>query len=153
MAEPSSPEVHGLDRTAKLHIGGKQARPDGGHSRAIWSPKGKLLGHVGLGNRKDIRNAVEAAHAAKGWGKATGHNRAQIIYFMAENLAARADEFASRITQQTGATKVSAKSEVDASISALFTAAAWYGYSLRNILNLLGKNRETSLHRHRRAAR
>ena len=49
---------------------------------------------MGEGNRKDIRNAVEAAHAAAGWASATGHNRRQILYYIAENLAARADEFA-----------------------------------------------------------
>ena len=72
MPEPMDPQPAGLDRTAKLFIGGKQARPDGGYSRGVHGAKGRLLGHVGLGNRKDIRNAVEAAHAAKGWGKATG---------------------------------------------------------------------------------
>ncbi len=118
--------VSAIDRTAKMFIGGKQARPDGGLSITIYSPNKQRIGEVGRGNRKDIRNAVEAARAAaNGWQKATGHNRAQIIYFMAENLAARADEFAHRISQQTGATNDAAKSEVDASISALFTAAAW----------------------------
>ncbi len=53
----------------KLFVGGKQARPDGGYSKPVYSPKGKLLGHVGLGNRKDIRNAVEAAQAAKAWAR------------------------------------------------------------------------------------
>ncbi|MEN9409033.1 MAG: hypothetical protein RL216_1007, partial [Pseudomonadota bacterium] len=112
----------GLDRTAKLFIGGKQDRPDGGYSRAIASPRGRLLGHVGLGNRKDIRNAVEAAHAAKGWGKATGHNRAQILYYIAENLSARAAEFAARLKDLTGK---DGTAEVDAAIARLFTYAAW----------------------------
>ncbi len=120
--EPSSFDAPTLDRTAKLFIGGKQARPDGGYSRAVFSPKGKLLGHVGLGNRKDIRNAVEAAHAAKGWGKATGHNRAQILYYIAENLSARADEFATRLRDLTGK---DGRTEVEASIARLFTYAAW----------------------------
>ena len=71
-----------------MYIGGKQARPDSGYSQPIFSPKGKLLGHVGIGNRKDIRNAVEAAHAAKGWAKATAWNRAQVLYYVAENLSA-----------------------------------------------------------------
>lgn len=122
VAEPALAEVDGLDRTAKLYIGGKQARPDGGYSQAVWSPKGKLLGHVGLGNRKDIRNAVEAAHAAKGWGKATAHNRAQILFYIAENLSARADEFAARLRDLTGK---SGADEVEASIQRLFTYAAW----------------------------
>jgi aldehyde dehydrogenase (NAD+) len=119
---PSDPVVEGLDRTAKFFVGGKQARPDGGYSKAIWSPKGRLLGHVGLANRKDIRNAVEAAHAAKGWGKATGHNKAQILYYIAENLSARAAEFASRLQAMTGK---DGKAEVEAAIERLFSYAAW----------------------------
>ncbi|MCA2998825.1 MAG: aldehyde dehydrogenase family protein [Rhodocyclaceae bacterium] len=115
-----------IDRTAKMFIGGKQARPDGGLSINIYGPNKNLIGEVGAGNRKDIRNAVEAARAAaNGWAKATAHNRAQVVYFMAENLAARAAEFASRLIQQTGCTQVSADAEVEASIAALFTAAAW----------------------------
>ncbi len=120
--EPKEPQVPGLDRTAKLYIGGKQARPDSGYSRAIWSPRGTLLGHVGLGNRKDIRNAVEAAHAARGWAKATAYNRAQILYYIAENLSARAAEFAQRLHAMTG---TRGEAEVEASIERLFTFAAW----------------------------
>jgi aldehyde dehydrogenase (NAD+) len=120
---PKSPGLAGgIDRTAKLYIGGKQARPDGGYSSAVWSAKGQLLGHVGLGNRKDIRNAVEAAQAAKGWGKTTGHLRAQILYYIAENLSARAEEFAARLSAMTGK---SGTAEVEASLSRLFTYAAW----------------------------
>jgi aldehyde dehydrogenase (NAD+) len=122
VTEPANPDTAGLDRTAKLYIGGKQVRPDGGYSQAIYSAKGKLLGHAGIGNRKDIRNAVEAAHAAKGWGKSTGHNRAQILFYIAENLSARADEFASRLKDLTGK---SGTAEVEASIQRLFTYAAW----------------------------
>jgi aldehyde dehydrogenase (NAD+) len=115
-----------VDRTAKMFIGGKQARPDGGLSINIYGPNKNLIGEVGAGNRKDIRNAVEAARAAaNGWAKAIAHNRAQVIYFMAENLAARADEFANRLMQQTGCAQAAADAEVEASISALFTAAAW----------------------------
>ncbi|SHE36353.1 aldehyde dehydrogenase (NAD+) [Ruegeria intermedia] len=114
--------VDPIDRTAKLYVGGKQARPDGGYSRAVWGKAG-LLGHAGLANRKDVRNAVEAAAGAKGWSKTTGHLRAQILYYIGENLSARADEFAHRIDAMTGR-KDGAK-EVDAAIQRLFTAAAW----------------------------
>ena len=120
--EPRDPQVDGIDRTAKLFIGGKQARPDGGHSRAVWSPKGKLLGHIGLANRKDVRNAVEAAHAAKGWGRATAHTRAQILYYIAENLSARTAEFSARIKEMTGK---DGRAEVEVAIQRLFTYAAW----------------------------
>ena len=131
-----------IDRTTKNFIAGKQARPDGGLSTAIYSPTKILIGEVGKGNRKDIRNAVEAARAAQpAWQKTTGHNKAQILYFMAENLAARAAEFAARISAQTGATAAEANAEVEASIEALFTAAAWadkydgaiHGTPVRNV--------------------
>lgn len=115
-----------IDRTPKLFIGGKQARPDSGYSRIVVNPKGQRIGEVGDGNRKDLRNAVEAAHAAvKGWSKASGHLRAQILYYIGENLAARGDEFAARLRAQTGATAAQAKREVDASVARLFSYAAW----------------------------
>ncbi|MCK4713385.1 MAG: aldehyde dehydrogenase family protein, partial [Marinosulfonomonas sp.] len=120
---PKGAKIGGLDRTAKMYIGGKQARPDSGYSTAIWSPKGALLGHVGDGSRKDVRNAVEAAHGAKGWAKTTGHLRAQILYYIAENLSARADEFAGRLNDMSS--DGTGKAEVEASISRLFTFAAW----------------------------
>ncbi len=115
--------AHAIDRTSKLYIGGKQARPDGGYSRAVWSKAGKLLGHASLANRKDVRNAVEAMNAASGWARTTGHLRAQILYYMGENLAVRSEEFARRINDLTG--KRGGKAEVQASIDRLFTWAAW----------------------------
>jgi len=125
-APPStSPALPAIDRTAKLFIGGRQTRPDSGYSRRVHGPDGRSVGEVGEGNRKDIRNAVEAAHAAAGWGRATGHNRAQILYYVAENLAARSGELAVRIDAMTGHGRGAARSEVDASVSRLFTYAAW----------------------------
>ena len=112
-----------VDRTAKLFVGGKQARPDSGYSIRITGADGHVVGEVGDGNRKDIRNAVEAAHAALGgWSKATGHSRAQILYYIAENLAARSDEFARRLASLTGG---DGAEEVEASVQRLFTYAAW----------------------------
>jgi len=125
VAAPKAAKVDGLDRTAKLYIGGKQARPDGGYSAPVWSRAGAQLGHVSLANRKDVRNAVEAAAGAASWGKTTGHLRAQILYYAAENLSARADEFAARISDLTGAGAKAGAAEVAASIDRLFTYAAW----------------------------
>ena len=114
-----------IDRTAKLYIGGKQARPDGGYSRSVVSPTGALVGEVGEGNRKDIRNAVEAARKAAGWATASEHNRAQILYYIAENLEARAAEFAERLAAMTGRRKAETSREVAASVSRLFSYGAW----------------------------
>lgn len=113
----------GIDQTLKLYIGGRQARPDGGYSRAVFGRAGKLLGQVPVANRKDIRNAVEAARGAAGWSATPGHARAQILYYMAENLSARAEEFASRLNAMTGARN--GKREVEGSVERLFTYAAW----------------------------
>lgn len=122
---PATPEAPGLDRTAKLYIGGKQARPDGGYCAPVWSKRGKLLGHVGIGNRKDIRNAVEAAQAASGWSKASAHNRAQVLYYIAENLSAREAEFSQRLREMTGCSQAQAAAEVATSIARLFSYGAW----------------------------
>ena len=118
---PRSP-LPAIDRTYKLFIGGAQVRPDQGYSRKILSPSGALIAEVAEGNRKDIRNAVEAAHAAAGWVKTSGHNRGQILYYLAENLAQRAEEFAARIAAMTGQ---EGRPEVDTSVARLFTYAAW----------------------------
>ncbi len=114
-----------IDRTAKLFIGGKQRRPDGNYSLIIRNPEGHEVGQVGDGNRKDIRDAVEAAHVAKGWADRSPYNRAQVLYYIAENMAARAGEFAARLVSMTGCTPEAAESEVELSIDRLFTYAAW----------------------------
>jgi aldehyde dehydrogenase (NAD+) len=111
-----------VDRTAKLYIGGKQTRPDSGYSQAVFGAKGLLLGHAPMASRKDIRNAIQA-QAACGWGKISGHLRAQILYYIAENLTAQATGFAARLDAMTGTT--TGASEVDAAVDILFTYAAW----------------------------
>jgi len=122
---PEAVAAPDLDRTAKLYIGGKQARPDSGYSRPVWGGDGRLLGHVGRANRKDLRNAVEAARAAAGWSRSTGHLRAQILFYLAENLSARTAEFAGRLADMTGAPAKGAEAEVAAAIDRLFTWGAW----------------------------
>ena len=119
------PALPSIDRTPKLFIGGKQVRPDSGYSRDVFDWQRHVIGQVGEGNRKDIRNAVEAAHAASGWANGAAHTRAQILYYIAENLSARQDEFARRIVQQTGVSHADAANEVQTSISRLFSYAAW----------------------------
>ena len=114
-----------IDRTAKMYIGGRQKRPDGHYSRSIMNKKGKLIGLVGEGNRKDIRDAVEAAHAARGWADRSPYNRAQVMYYIAENLAARGEAFEDRIHALTGKSKKSAAKEVEKSLERLFAYAAW----------------------------
>jgi aldehyde dehydrogenase (NAD+) len=112
-----------IDRTVKLYIGGKQARPDSGYSLEVRSADGRLLGDAPLGNRKDIRNAVEAARKAEAWSKATAHNRAQVLYYVAENLSQRREEIAGRLSAVVG--KKQAEAEVGLGIERIFSYAAW----------------------------
>jgi aldehyde dehydrogenase (NAD+) len=121
--EESTPSAADIDRTVKLYIGGKQARPDSGYSMEVRSKTGQLLGEVGLGNRKDVRNAVEAARKASGWAKNTAHNRAQVLYYLAENLSQRRDEIAHRLATAVGESQAAA--EVNSGIERIFSYAAW----------------------------
>jgi aldehyde dehydrogenase (NAD+) len=115
--------VPAIDRTVKLYIGGKQARPDSGYSMEVRSRDGKLLGEASLGNRKDIRNAVEAARKAEAWVKATAHNRAQVLYYCAENLSQRREEITRNLAATVGEKQAAA--EVEFGIERIFSYAAW----------------------------
>jgi aldehyde dehydrogenase (NAD+) len=114
-----------IDRTAKNYIGGKQVRPDGGDTRVVVGVSGRPVGRVGIGSRKDIRDAVEAAFNAEGWRGTSAHSRAQILYYIAENLSVRAVEFKQRLIRLTGVSGAAAGREVDRSIERLFSYAAW----------------------------
>jgi aldehyde dehydrogenase (NAD+) len=116
-----------IDRTAKLYIGGKQKRPDGEYCYQVTNPTtGAIVGQAPDGSRKDLRDAVEAAHAAApGWGKRAAHNRAQVCYYLAENLMARAEEFAGRLEAQTGRARADCEREVALATQRLFYYAAY----------------------------
>ncbi|HET9408183.1 MAG TPA: aldehyde dehydrogenase family protein [Candidatus Sulfotelmatobacter sp.] len=112
-----------IDRTVKLYIGGKQARPDSGYSMEVRAADGRLLGEAPLGNRKDIRNAVEAARKAESWAKATAHNRAQVLYYCAENLSQRREQILRNLASVVGDKQ--AADELDRGIERIFAYAAW----------------------------
>jgi aldehyde dehydrogenase (NAD+) len=112
-----------IDRTVKLFIAGKQARPDSGYSFPVRAANGRLLGEAPLGNRKDIRNAVEAARKATAWLKATAHTRAQVLFYLGENLSQRREEISARLSEVVG--KDQAHAEVGLGIERIFSYAAW----------------------------
>ena len=114
----------GIDRTVKQYIGGKQARPDSGYSFAVHASDGRLVGEAPLGNRKDIRNAVEAARPAGAkWAKAAAHGRAQVLYYIAENLVQRREELVRKLAQFVGDPQAAV--EVDFAVERAFSYAAW----------------------------
>jgi aldehyde dehydrogenase (NAD+) len=114
----------GIDRTVKQYIGGKQARPDSGYSYAVYGRDGAFVGEAPVGSRKDVRNAVEAARgmAAK-WGKTTAHGRAQVLYFLAENLELRRAEMIAKLAAFVGGEQ--AEREFDVTVERTFSYAAW----------------------------
>ncbi|WP_207484980.1 aldehyde dehydrogenase family protein [Arenibaculum pallidiluteum] len=125
--EPTAPQTGDpvrLDRTAKLYVGGKQARSDSGNSYTVLGVDGRPAGQAGLGSRKDIRNAVEAAHKAGGWSAASGHIRAQVLYYLAENLEARAAEFRDRLASLVDGDVGAAEAEVAQAIRRIAFYAA-----------------------------
>ena len=111
-----------IDRTRKLFIDGKQKRSDSGYDRKIFNSKNELIGQVPEGNRKDIRDAVEAATQAGKWKNMTAHNRAQILYYAAENLELRKEEFSNTIQNMTGK---DGRHEVESTLETIFHYAAW----------------------------
>ncbi len=115
-----------VDRTFRFLIGGKLVRPDQAGSFSITSPTGKLLGVVGEANKKDVRNAVAAARSAfPSWFESAAHLRAQILYFLAENLAVEKARFAEAIVAQTGVSADAGQAEVERAISRIFDFAAY----------------------------
>ena len=122
-AAEESGSDHAIDRTVKQYIGGKQARPDSGYSYPVYGRDGRLVGEAPLGNRKDIRNAVEAARAAGKWAKTTAHGRAQVIYFIAENLVQRREEIIAKLAEFVGPEQAAV--ELDDSVERTFAYAAW----------------------------
>jgi len=134
--ESTTGDVPDVDRTYKLYVNGKQARPDANYSRPVIGKDSKVIAQVGEANRKDIRNAVEAAVKAQpGWQKRTAHNRAQIMYYLAENMELRKEEFVqSLLTSLACSTREKAETEVDACVQRLFHWAAYadkYGGSVQ----------------------
>ena len=110
-----------IDRTRKLYIGGAQKRSDSGYDKQIYSSN-TLIGQVPLGNRKDIRDAVEAAANEKKWKAMSAHGRAQVLYYAAENLELRKQEFAQTIFEMTGE---NGNDEVEKALETIFYFASW----------------------------
>ena len=112
-----------VNHTYKLYYGGAQKRPDAMYSAVIRNALGSPIAQIGQANRKDVRNAVDIAKKAQAdWDKRSGFNRAQILYYIAENLELRKAEFAGRLEDMGSE---NGTQEVDKSVSRLFYWAAF----------------------------
>lgn len=113
-----------IQKTYKMYIGGKFPRTESGR---YYSPevKGKSLGNICQGSRKDVRNAIVAARAAQaGWAERTAYNRGQILYRIGEMLEGRSEQFVAELVTQ-GLTATAAKKEIELSIDRAIYYAGW----------------------------
>lgn len=108
-----------IDRTPKLYIGGKQKRPDSGYSFSCYDVHNNFICDVPNANRKDVRDTVEVASKAVSK-SSTNFNRAQILYYLAENLQDRKNTFSSLLSSLIGISQKDAEKEFDQSIERLF---------------------------------
>jgi acyl-CoA reductase-like NAD-dependent aldehyde dehydrogenase len=113
-------------KTYKLYIGGAFPRSESGRSYPVTDPDGALLAHAAQASRKDLRDAVTAARKAfSGWSGATGYNRGQILYRIAEMMEGRRDQFAAEVIAAEGVSMAGALTQVDAAIDRWVWYAGW----------------------------
>jgi acyl-CoA reductase-like NAD-dependent aldehyde dehydrogenase len=100
-----------VKKTYKLFIGGGFPRSESGRT---YEAQGQ---NVARASRKDVRDAVRAARTAQsGWAAATGYNRGQVLYRVAEMMESRRDDLAGQC---------SGPEEVDRAIDCMVWYAGW----------------------------
>jgi acyl-CoA reductase-like NAD-dependent aldehyde dehydrogenase len=115
-----------IPKTYKLYIGGKFPRSESGRVMEITSAKGVFLANAAQASRKDARDAVVAARTAStGWAGATGYNRGQVLYRIAEILEGRREQFIQELRQSEGGSESAASKQVDAAIDVWVWYAGW----------------------------
>ena len=115
-----------VPKTYKLYIGGKFPRSESGRVYDLTSASGAFLANVAKASRKDARDAVRVARSAvAGWSGATGYNRGQVLYRIAELLEGRRAQFVDEIVQSEGVTADAAGKQVDAAIDVWVWYAGW----------------------------
>jgi acyl-CoA reductase-like NAD-dependent aldehyde dehydrogenase len=115
-----------IPKTYKLYIGGKFPRSESGRTYEVVAAKGGFLANAAKASRKDARDAVVAARSAvAGWSGATGYNRGQVLYRIAELLEGRRAQFVDEISASEGVSAAVASAQVDAAIDAWVWFAGW----------------------------
>ena len=115
-----------VPKTYKLYVGGKFPRSESGRTYEVVSKKGAFLANAAKASRKDARDAVVAARAAHtGWSNATGYNRGQVLYRIAELLEGRRDQFVDELVSTEGVSRAAATTQVDTAIDVWVWYAGW----------------------------
>ncbi|MEC5168421.1 aldehyde dehydrogenase family protein [Glaciihabitans sp. GrIS 2.15] len=115
-----------VPKTYKLYIGGKFPRSESGRVYPVATSNGVFLANAAQASRKDARDAVVAARAASsGWAGATGYNRGQVLYRIAELLEGRRAQFVDELRLSEGLSESAAQRQVDAAIDVWVWYAGW----------------------------
>lgn len=115
-----------VPKTYKLYIGGRFPRSESGRVYELTTPAGDFIANMAKASRKDARDAVVAARAAfNGWSGATGYNRGQVLYRIAELLEGRRAQFIDEIVLMEDVSFDSAAAQVDAAIDRWVWYAGW----------------------------
>lgn len=113
-------------KTYKLYVGGAFPRSESGRSYEVTAADGRFLANVARASRKDVRDAVRAAHAAQPrWAGATAYNRGQVLYRVAEMLEGRRAQLTTDVADASGVDAEVAAAEVDAATDRWVWYAGW----------------------------
>ena len=113
-------------KTYKIYIGGAFPRSESGRSYVVSGADGTPLANAVRSSRKDVRDAVRAAHGAfPGWSGKTAMNRGQVLYRVAELMEGRRDQFVSEVAAAEGLREARATEVVDRAIDRWVWYAGW----------------------------
>lgn len=123
-----------ISKTYKLFIGGRFPRSESSRSLPVAGIERGVV-HVSRASRKDLRDAVEAAHAGhEAWTAATPYLRAQILHRLAEMMEGKREELMKAISDfaQHGSKRggaggrwISPRDEVSLAIDRVVHYAGW----------------------------
>jgi acyl-CoA reductase-like NAD-dependent aldehyde dehydrogenase len=126
-APAAPPATTSVPRTTyRLYIGGAFARAASGRTFAVHGTDGAFLASAALAADRDARDAVVAARGAfPAWSRASGYQRSQALYQVAEVMTAYREAFAAMLSRAAGSSAEAAAAEVDAAVDRWTWYAGW----------------------------
>ena len=103
----------------RRQAGSTRFRLQHGSARLRWATSRRGAARKSQRHSQCSRSGAQSC----GWAKSTAHNRAQVLYYMAEKLSQRREEIARRLATVVGEKQAAA--EVEIGIERIFSYAAW----------------------------
>ncbi|TJY41556.1 aldehyde dehydrogenase family protein [Cohnella pontilimi] len=95
-----------MNDTLKMFINGEWTEAESGNTREVLNPAtGKTIAVVAEGDERDAKRAIAAAKKAfyeNGWWDTKPHERARLLYAVADHMEAMAEELAEADTRNNG---------------------------------------------------